>query len=56
MAHLHGEKMGNDMIFPPFRSTTWGLFGGSVVKNLPANAGDTGSVPGPGGSHVPRGN
>ena len=30
--------------------------GGSVVKNLPANAGDTCSSPGPGRSHVPRGN
>ena len=27
---------------------------GPVVKNPPANAGDTGSVPGPGGSHMPR--
>ena len=26
--------------------------GGSVVKNLPANAGDTGSIPGPGDYHV----
>ena len=25
-----------------------GFLGGSVVKNLPANAGDTGSVPGSG--------
>ena len=30
--------------------------GGSVVKNPAANAGDTGSVPGPGRSHMPRGN
>ena len=30
--------------------------GGSVVKNLPASAGDTGSIPGPGRSHVPGGN
>ena len=30
--------------------------GGSVVKNLPANAGDTGSIPGPGRSHMPRSN
>ena len=30
--------------------------GGPVVKNLPANAGDTGSIPGPGRSHMPRGN
>ena len=27
-----------------------------MVKNLPANAGDTGSIPGPGGSHMPQGN
>ena len=30
--------------------------GGTVVKNPPANAGDTGSSPGPGRSHVPRSN
>ena len=28
--------------------------GGAVVKNLPANAGDTGLIPGPGRSHMPR--
>ena len=31
-----------------------GFPGGAVVKNLPANAGDTGSSPGPGRSHMPR--
>ena len=30
--------------------------GGAVVKNLLANAGDTGSSPGPGRSHMPRSN
>ena len=30
--------------------------GGSVVKNPPANAGDTGSIPGPGRSHMPQSN
>ena len=30
--------------------------GGPVVKNLSANAGDTGSTPGPGRFHVPQGN
>ena len=30
--------------------------GGAVVKNLPASAGDTGSIPGPGRSHMPRSN
>ena len=28
--------------------------GGPVVKNLPAYAGDRGSIPGPGRSHMPR--
>ena len=28
--------------------------GGAVAKNLPANAGDTGSSPGPGRSPMPR--
>ena len=31
-----------------------GFPGGAVVENLPANAGDAGSGPGLGGSHVPR--
>ena len=30
--------------------------GGAVVKNQPANAGDTGSIPGPGRSHMPWSN
>ena len=33
-----------------------GFPGGAVVENLPAGAGDTGSSPGLGGSHVPRSN
>ena len=33
-----------------------GFLGGSVVKNPPANAGDTGAVPDPGRSHMPQGN
>ena len=32
----------------------WGFPDGSVVKNLPANAGDMGSIPGPGRSHMPQ--
>ena len=31
-----------------------GFPGGAVVENLPANAGDTGSSPGPGRSHMLR--
>ena len=30
--------------------------GGPGVKNLPANAGNTSLIPGPGGSHVPQSN
>ena len=30
--------------------------GGPVIRNLPANSGDTGSIPGPGRVHVPQGN
>ena len=33
-----------------------GLLGGAVVKNPPANAGDTGSSPGPGIFHMPQSN
>ena len=33
-----------------------GFPGGAVVENLPANAGDTGSSPGLGGSHMPWSN
>ena len=38
------------------KKVTLGFFGGAVVKNLPANAGDTGSSSGPGRSHMPRSN
>ena len=33
-----------------------GFPGGTVVKNPPVNAGDTGLSPGPGRSHMPRSN
>ena len=33
-----------------------GFPGGAVVENPPANAGDTGSSPGLGGSHMPQSN
>ena len=37
---------GSDRVFP----------GGPVLKNLPANAGDAGLIPGFGKSHIPWGN
>ena len=39
-----------------FKSDIEGFPGGAVVENLPANAGDTGSSPGLGGSHMPQSN
>ena len=41
-------------VFYFYLKTEWGFPGGAVVKNLPANAGDTGSSPGLGRSHMPR--
>ena len=38
------------------KTETLGFPGGAVVENLPANAGDTGSSPGLGRSHMPRSN
>ena len=38
------------------RKTNRGFPDGAVIKNLPANAEDTGSSPGPGRSHMPRSN
>ena len=38
----------------PTQKTAPGFPGGAVVENLPANAGDTGSSPGLGRSHMPR--
>ena len=35
------------------KSSCGGFFGGSVIKNPPVNAGDTGSNPDLGGSHMP---
>ena len=34
----------------------WDFPGGTVVENLPANAGVTGLIPGPGGSHMLQSN
>ena len=39
-----------------FKLHVEGFPGGAVVKNLPANAGDTGSSPSLGRSHMPRSN
>ena len=45
-----------DLSHVPFRQflRVGGFPGGAVVEGLPANAGDMGSSPGLGGSHMPR--
>ena len=40
----------------PQKTKNRGFPGGAVVGSLPASAGDTGSCPGLGGSHMPRSN
>ena len=40
----------------PYIKRCMGFPGGAVVENLPANAGDTGSSPGLGRSHMPQSN
>ena len=42
------------IIISKLKTFNGGFPGGAVVENLHANAGDTGSSPGLGGSHVPR--
>ena len=41
---------------PAIKSRRRGFPGGARVENLPANAGDTGSIPGRGRSHMPQSN
>ena len=48
----HETGDGVNDILKPFQDFP----GGAVVKNPPANAGNTGSSPGPGRSHMPRSN
>ena len=40
----------------PLRDVPVGFPGGAVVESPPANAGDAGSGPGPGGSHMLQSN
>ena len=40
----------------PVKNKLWDFPGGREVKNLPANAGDAGSIPDPGRVHILRSN
>ena len=46
-------KRKSDHFTPPLKKRSWDFPGGTVVKNLPANAGDTGGL---GRSHMPWSN
>ena len=46
----------NTYIWNLEKNKNGGFPGGTVVKNLPTNAGDTCSSPGPGRSHMPQSN
>ena len=47
---------GIDPVCQAVKISEWGFPGGTVVKNPPASARDTGSSPGLGRSHMPRSN
>ena len=39
-----------------YKEVAWGFLSGSVVKNLPTNAGDASLMAGPRGPHMPHSN
>ena len=49
----HTSRLQNLLKSYSNQNSVVGFPGGAVVKNLPANAGDAGSSPGPGRSHMP---
>ena len=50
---LYGRNKHNIVYnYPSFKNKFKGFPGGSVVKNMPANAGDMSSIPGLGRSHM----
>ena len=54
--HFWGRKCQGQWYEGGLKNGKQGFPGGAVVGNLPANAGDTGSHPGLGGSHMPQSN
>ena len=56
VAKLLGHMSNIPKINEAIKAIPRGFPGGAVVKNLPANAGDTGLSPGPGRSHMPWSN
>ena len=50
------ETIINQLLADPSKPYQRDFPGGAVVENPPANAGDMGSISGPGRSHMPRSN
>ena len=55
-AYISSMKIVNKQRVIGIEKSFLGFPGGAVVENLPANAGDAGSSPGLGGSHMPWSN
>ena len=55
-ASSHFYKYSRKIVTRGLKNHTLGFPGGTVIKNPPANAGDTGSIPGLGRSHKPWSN
>ena len=55
---IRKENVLDQQVYQPVKLKVFasGFPGGAVVENLPANAGDMGSSPGLGRSHMPRSN
>ena len=56
MAYLKFFRVSSHLPACILKTYTGGFPGGVVVKNPPANAGDMGSSPSPGRSHMPGSN
>ena len=54
--HAHTSHGSSALAGKAFKTTGGGFPDGSVLKNLPASAGDMSSTPGLGRSHMPSGN
>ena len=55
-ALISAQHHGDEYKIPLYKTGGVGFPGGAVVKNLPATAGDTGSSPGLGRSHMLQSN
>ena len=54
LCNLTSISLNSRTFLSPQKDTLWGFPGGSVVKSLPASAGDTDSIPDLKRSHMPQ--